>query len=212
MSRLAGVRENAQGDIIMVRYADDSVLGFQNKWDAKKYQTELIARLAKFGLSLNLDKTRLIRFGRFASVQCALGGGGKPETLEFLGFTHICTRKRNGEFRVGRITSRKRMIKQIKAVCFELRRRLHDPPGRTLAWLVRVLRGHVNYYSVPGNIRRVSEFRHQLVKRWYKLPRRRSQRTSVNWSQFGPWIDSNLPRVRVVHPYPEYRFCVNHSQ
>lgn len=141
--------DNAQGDIIIVRYADDAVLGFQNKWDANKYQTQLIARLAKFGLSLNADKTRLIRFGRFAAAQRAKYGGSKPDSFEFLGFTHYCSRKRNGDFMVGRITSRKRLVKQIKAVYSELRRRLHEPPRQTLAWLIRVLRGHVNYYSVP---------------------------------------------------------------
>ena len=204
--------DNAQGDIVIIRYADDAVLGFQNKWDANRYQAQLIERLAKFGLSLNTDKTRLIRFGRFASAQRAKYGAGKPESFEFLGFTHYCSRKRNGDFMVGRITSRKRLVTQIKAVQVELRRRLHMPPRQTLAWLVRVLRGHANYYSVPGNIVRVSEFRQQLVKRWYKLLRRRSQRTSVNWSWFGPWVTSNLPKVRVVHPFPEERFYAKHPQ
>lgn len=204
--------KKAKGDVVIVRYADDAVLGFQSKWDANEYRALLVQRLAKFGLVLHADKTRLIRFGRFAAQQRAERGEGKPESFDFLGFTHFCTKRKNGEFQVGRKTSRKRLVKQIKAIQTELRRRLHNPPRQTLAWLVRVVRGHMNYYAVPGNVVRLSLFRTEVVKRWFKLLRRRSQRTSVNWNWFSPWVNRFIPKVHIVHAYPEERFIANHSK
>ena len=143
-------KKKAHGDIIIIRYADDAVLGFQSKQDAQEYRIDLEQRLNQFGLSLHGDKTRLIQFGRFAREKCA-HCRSKPETFDFLGFTHFCSTKRNGEFQVGRKTSKKRLIKQITGVQFSLRRRLHDPSFKTLRWLGSVLRDHMNYYSVPGS-------------------------------------------------------------
>jgi len=204
--------DRARGDVIVVRYADDAVLGFQDKWDANEYRVKLERRLEKFGLSLHRDKTRLIRFGRFATQQCAGDGARKPETFDFLGFTHVCTKKRNGEFQVGRRTSRGRLVRQIKAVQTELRRRLHHRPLQTLKWLARVMQGHMNYYSVPDNIYQVTLFRTEIVRRWFKILKRRSQRSSIVWSWFCSWVNRLMPRARVVHPYPGERFYARYSQ
>ncbi len=204
--------DRARGDVTVVRYADDAVLGFQSKWDANEYRVKLERRFIKFGLTLNSDKTRLIRFGRFAASQSAELGLGKPETFDFLGFTHFCTTKRNGDFQVGRRTSRARLIRQIKAIQVELRRRLHSQPLQTLRWLARVMQGHMNYYSVPGNIFQVSLFRDEIVRRWFKILKRRSQRSSIVWSWFCEWVNRLMPRARIVHPYPGERFLAKYSQ
>lgn len=206
-------RENkATGEVLIVRYADDGVLCFQNEWDASAYLAQLHERLSKFGLTIHPEKTRLIRFGRYAKTQCAARKEGKPETFDFLGFTHYCTVRRNGEYKVGRKTIRKRLISQINAVQYELRRRMHEPIGLTLKWLRSVLTGHMNYYSVPGNGQSISLFLNEIVKRWFKMLRRRSQRHTITWERFGPWVKQYLPNVRIVHPYPEMRFRLKHSK
>lgn len=198
--------KKAKGDVIIVRYADDAVLGFQSKWDANEYLALLNRRLREFGLATHPEKTRLIRFGRYAAEQCR-EKSEKLQTFDFLGFTHYCTtRRNNGEFKLGRKTIRKRLIKQIKAVQVGLRKRMHDPVGLTLKWLRSVLSGHINYYGVPGNSKSVSLFREEVVKRWFKMLRRRSQRYTITWEKFGPMTRSFLPKVRVVHAYPEMRF------
>jgi len=204
--------KRAKGEVLIVRYADDAVLCFQSKWDANEYQVFLARRLEKFGLMLHPEKTRLIRFGRFAARHYAQSKEGKPETFDFLGFTHFCTSRMNGDFKVGRITKRKRLVKQIKAVQRELRRRMHEPPNLTAIWLDRVLRGHLNYYGVPGNSDRLSLFKYEIVKRWFKMLRRRSQRHTITWEKFGPWAGRQLPKVRIVHPYPEMRFRARYSK
>ena len=155
--------------------------------------------------------TLTIQFGRFAREKCARRGN-KPETFDFLGFTHFCTTKRNGEFHVGRKTSKKRLVKQIAAVQSSLRQRLHRPPLTTLRWLESVLRGHMNYYSVPGNLSSVSMFRTEIIRRWFKMQRRRSQRKAIVWSWFSGWINRQLPHAKVVHPYPGERFHAKYSQ
>jgi RNA-directed DNA polymerase len=137
------------------------------------------------------------------------GKEGKPKTFDFLGFTHYCTERRNGGFKVGRKTIRKRQVNQINAVQRELRRRMHEPVGLTLKWLRSVLTGHMNYYSVPGNSQSASLFNNEIVKRWFKILRRRSQRFTLTWERFGPWVRRLLPAVRAVHPYPEMRFALN---
>ena len=204
-------KKKASGDVIIIRYADDAVLGFQSKLDAQEYRIDLEHRLSQFGLSLHCDKTRLIQFGRFAREKCARRGS-KPETFDFLGFTHFCSTKRNGEFQVGRKTSKKRLVKQIAAVQSSLRQRLHHPPLTTLRWLESVLRGHMNYYGVPGNISSVSVFRTEIIRRWFKMLRRRSQRKAIVWSWFSGWINRQLPHAKVVHPYPGERFHAKYSQ
>jgi RNA-directed DNA polymerase len=205
-------KSKAKGEVLIVRYADDAVLCFQDKWDANEYLALLHQRLNKFGLTVHPEKTRLIRFGRYAKEQCVRGKEGKPKKFDFLGLTHYCTERRNGEFKVGRKTIRKRQVNQINAVQRELRRRMHEPVGLTLKWLRSVLTGHMNYYSVPGNSQSVSLFHNEIVKRWFKILRRRSQRFTLTWERFGPWVRCLLPAVRVVHPYPEMRFRVKYSK
>ena len=195
-----------------MRYADDAVLCFQDKWEANEYLALLHQRLNKFGLAVHPEKTRLIRFGRYAMEQCARRKKGKPETFDFLGFTHYCTKRRDGEFKMGRKTIRKRLVSQIDAVQRELRQRMHEPVGLTLKWLRSVLSGHMNYYSVPGNSQSVSLFHYEVVTRWFKMLRRRSQRFTLIWERFGPWVRRLLPAVRVVHLYPEMRFSVKYSK
>jgi len=131
---------------------------------------------------------------------------------DFLGFTHFCTKTRNGVFMVGRKTARKRLVNQIKAIYGDLRRRMHHPVVTTLKWLQKVVRGHLNYYGVPGNGRQLSRFLYEIVGRWFKVLRRRSQRYSITWSTFGPWVWRVLPSVRIVHPYPEERFHAKYSR
>jgi len=202
----------AGGEVLIVRYADDAVLSFQHKWDANEYLAKLHQRLKKFGLAVHPEKTRLIRFGRFATQQQSSKGLGKPQTFDFLGFTHYCTARQNGEFKLGRKTIKKRLVNQIKAVQQGLRRRMHDSVSLTLKWLRSVITGHMNYYSVPGNGQSTSMFHREIVMRWLKMLRRRSQRSTINWSRFGPWVKKLLPRVRVVHPYPEIRFRARYSK
>lgn len=204
--------KKAKGEVLIVRYADDAVLCFQDKWESNEYLAQLHARLNHFGLSLHPKKTRLIRFGRYATEQRARHKEGKPKTFDFLGFTHYCTVRRNGEFKVGRKTIRKRMINQIKAVQSELRRRMHEPIGLTLKWIRSVLTGHMNYYSVPGNGQSVGRFHVEVIKRWYKMLCRRSQRHTITWGKFGSWVKRFLPKVRIVHPYPEMRFGAKYSK
>lgn len=204
-------KKRVKGDVLIVRYADDAVLCFQNKWDAKEYLALLHQRLNKFGLAVHPEKTRLIRFGRYAKAQRARYKKGKPQTFDFLGFTHFCTERRNGDFKVGRKTIRKRLVNQINAVQRELRRRMHESIGLTLKWLRSVLMGHMNYYSVPGNGQSISLFHNEIVERWFKILRRRSQRYTITWERFGPWVRRVLPKVHIVHPYPEMRFRVRYS-
>ena len=199
-------RKKAKGVVSVVRYADDIVLGFQDEREARDYLGLLNQRLQAFGLATHPEKTRLIRFGRFAASQCRERGEGKPETFDFLGFTHYCTSCQRGDFKLGRKTSSKRLVKQIQAVKRELRNRMHFPVNENLAWLNRVIRGHINYYGVPGNSRAIGRFRLEVVRRWMKLLRRRSQRSRLNWAKFGPWVDRHLVKARVVHPYPEQCF------
>jgi RNA-directed DNA polymerase len=205
-------QKKAKGEVIIVRYADDSVLCFQHEWEAKAYREALGHRLEKFGLMLHPEKTRLIRFGRHAAAQRARHGEGRPETFDFLGFTHYCAVNRNGNFKLGRKTARKRLIKQIKAVHRELHEHMHRPVKETQQWLNRVIKGHFNYYGVPGNSEALSRFRFEIVKRWFKVLRRRSQRHRLRWDKFGPWTGRHLPAVRIVHPYPDDRFRAKHSR
>jgi len=205
-------RRYARGEVIVIRYADDAVLGFKHYGEASQYRYALNQRMAKFGLRINPKKTRLLRFGRFANERCAERGIRKPETFDFLGFTHFCTFSHSGKFKVGRRTSRKRLYKQIKAVQVELRRRLHAPIKETLQWLKLALQGHLNYYGVPGNVRLLHLYKVELIKRFFKLLRRRSQRCKLTWKSFGYKLFSVLPDNYVRHPYPEQRFHAKYSR
>ena len=203
-------RHHAQGEVYIVRYADDFVLGFQYRSDAQRFGTDLRQRLAKFGLSLNEEKTRLIEFGRFARTDRAKRGAGKPETFDFLGFTHICARRRsNGSFTVRRKTITGRLRSKLKDVRRQLRRRKHLPIHEQGRWLRSVIRGHMQYYAVPGNSAALNTFRWEVVKAWLSALRRRSQKgRGLTWSRFMRRVDTWIPKVRILHPYPDERLCV----
>jgi group II intron reverse transcriptase/maturase len=204
---------HAKGDVIIIRYADDFVLGFQYRRDAQRFLEELRDRLECFGLSLHPDKTRLIEFGRFAERDRRGRGEGKPETFDFLGFTHICSKTRKTKrFTVKRKTVSKRMRAKLTDLKGELRHRMHSRVSDTAAWLRRVVQGYLNYYAVPGNIDCVITFRSELIRLWYRTLRRRGDRRRINWARFGPFANSWLPRACVVHPYPNQRFYVMHPR
>jgi len=199
----------ARGDVIVVCYADDAVVGFQYESDARRFRAELAERLSAFALELHPDKTRLIEFGPFAASDRERRGQGKPETFDFLGFTHICAKKRsNGRFTVLRQTIRKRLQAKLKQVKTELRRRLHDPVPEVGRWLRAVVGGHVRYYGGPMNGPALRLFRFQVGRLWFRTLRRRSQRSKLTWERMRRLIDRWLPPARVCHPYPLRRLGV----
>lgn len=198
---------HAVGDVIIVRYADDTVVGFQYKSDAERFLKALIERMAKFGLELHPTKTRLIEFGRFAVANRRKKGEGKPETFDFLGFTHSCSKTRNGKFTIRRKTIKKRFVKKCKEVKQELKERMHDDVKETGKWLNSVIRGFQNYYAVPGNMDLVRSFYDQTTRAWLHTLRRRSHKgQKYTWKRFEKLIRWLIPRVRIVHPYPSQRF------
>jgi RNA-directed DNA polymerase len=200
-------QRHARGDMVVSRFADDFVVGFQHLGDAKRFLGDLRKRFAKFNLELHPDKTRLIEFGRFAAQNRKERGLKRPETFDFLGFTHICGKTRDGRFWLRRVTIKKRLRAKLKQVKTELRRRRHWPIPEQGRWLASVLRGHFNYYAVPGNIDAVSAFRDQVRRLWRETLRRRSQRSRMTWERFGR-IDARwLPPARIVHPHPSVRFA-----
>ncbi len=204
---------HARGDVIIVRYADDFVLGFQHRGDAERFLQDLQERLTGFGLSLHPDKTRLIEFGRSAALHRQRRGEGKPETFDFLGFTHICGRTRKGNrFTVRRQTIAKRLRAKLQAVKEHLRRHMHDCRGALADWLRSVVQGYMNYHAVPGNLDRITCFRTQIIRHWYHALRRRGDRHRITWDRFGPFANRWLPRARVLHPYPSVRFDANHPR
>jgi RNA-directed DNA polymerase len=199
-------RRHARGDVILVRFADDAVAGFQHRDDAERFMADLRDRFARFGLELHPDKTRLIEFGRFAADNRRARGDGKPETFRFLGFTHVCVTTRTGTFRVGRITDKKRMHAKRRSVKAEMRRRAHLPIPEQGAWLASVLRGHYAYYGVPGNGTAIGTLRHYISRDWTWTLRRRSQRSRCNWTRTRRLVDRWLPPARITHPWPNARF------
>jgi group II intron reverse transcriptase/maturase len=202
-------RKQTRGDVIVVRFADDIVLGFQNKADAERFRQELAARLGKFGLELHPEKTRLLEFGPFAAENRKRRGQGKPETFDFLGFTHICAKKRsNGRFTVLRQTIRKRLQAKLNEVKAELRRRMHDPIPAVGKWLWSVVDGHIRYYGVPMNGQALYLFRFQVAWIWHRVLSRRSQNGRVRWDRMRRLIAHWLPPVRICHPYPLRRLGV----
>ena len=204
-------KHRATGEVIVVRYADDSVLGFQCRADAERFLQEWSERLRKFGLELHPDKTRLIEFGRFAAVSRKQRGEGKPETFNFLGFTHICGQSRkNGKFLVLRKTVRKRFLAKLKQLREELRRRWHQPVAELGKWLRRVVQGYFNYHAVPGNLASLSSFRLEVSKRWLRALRRRGQKHPMTWVRLRPVIERWLPLPTLLHPYPNLRFDAKH--
>jgi RNA-directed DNA polymerase len=201
----------ARGDIIVVRYADDFVLGFQYRHEAERFLKELRERLQKFGLALHPDKTRLLEFGRFAARDRQQRGARKPETFHFLGFTHYCARMcRSGSFNVKRKTMSKRLQAKLRQVRQTLLRQRHQPIPRQGQWLQAVVRGYYNYHAIPGNIAALDSFRTQAVRAWLSALRRRSQRSRLPWERFGKLADHWIPKPKILHPYPNVRFYAKH--
>ena len=204
-------KRNAQGEIVVVRYADDFVLGFQHRHEAERFLRDLKERLQKFGLALHPEKTRLIEFGRFAASNRRQRGDGKPETFDFLGFTHSCGVKRQTRtFLVKRKTSKKRMRARLQAIRDVLVRGRHRPTGLQAEWLGRVVSGYFRYFAIPGNIPALGSFRTQVVRYWLRALRRRSQKHRLCWETFGHRANRHIPHPRVLHPYPNERFFAKH--
>jgi group II intron reverse transcriptase/maturase len=197
-----------RGDVIAVRYADDFVVGFEHKRDALAFQDELRERLAKFGLELHPDKTRILEFGRYAANSRARRDEGKPETFDFLGFTHICGKTRNGRFTVRRQTMKKRLRAKLSEVKSELRRRMTESIPEQGKYLRAVLTGHARYYGVPGNGPALSVFRHELTRHWGRTLRRRGNRCVPPWERLRRHLRHWLPPPRICHPWPSQRFVV----
>jgi group II intron reverse transcriptase/maturase len=202
-------QKRAHGDVIVVRFADDIVVGFNSKTDAEQFRAELTERMKKFNLELHPEKTRLLEFGPFAIDQREWRGAGKPETFNFLGFTHICVKKRsNGRFTVLRQTIRKRLQAKLNEVKAELQRRMHDPIPEVGKWLQAVVRGHLRYYGVPMNQNALWIFRFQVGRLWHRALSRRSQNGRVHWDRMRRLITRWLPVPTVCHPYPLHRLGV----
>lgn len=202
----------AQGNVILVRYADDILAGFEHEAEAERFQAALKKRLEKFALSLHPDKTRLIEFGSNAIANRAARGLGKPETFDFLGFTHICSRDRHGFFQLKRKTRRDRMRARLKIVKGELQRRRHESIPQQGKWLDQVVRGYFAYHAVPTNFRRLSVFRHHIERLWLLTLRSRSQKDRTTWQHLQRLATAFLPPARILHPWPDARFLVTHPR
>lgn len=205
--------KEARGDMIIVRYADDIVLGFQYREEAETFLEQMRERMQRFGLELHAEKTRLIEFGRFAEANRRRRKEAGPETFNFLGFTHACGRTRKGGwFTVKRQTIKKRMRNKLQAIKQELRKRWHGTVTGMGTWLRSVVRGYFNYHAVPGNLPAMREFRREVARIWLQALRRRSQRSTLTWKRFVKILDQFLPKPRVLHPYPWVRFDAMHSR
>lgn len=205
-------RHEATGDVIIVRYADDMVIGFEKEADARRFLDAMRARLEEFSLSLHPEKTRLIQFGRFAAATREKRGFGKPETFNFLGFTFICSKSRQGKFLVKRKSRRDRMREKLRAIKEEMRRRMHQPIPEQGKWLGRVVNGFFEYHAVPTNGRALGVFRHHVVDIWRRALRRRSQRDRITWERIKKLADDWLPSPRIRHPWPSDRFAAKHPR
>jgi len=204
-------KKQARGDVIIVRYADDAVLGFEHREEAERFLEQLRERLRKFGLELHPEKTRRIEFGRYAAERRKKRRKGRPETFNFLGFTHICgTNHQTGNFTVIRKTIGKRMATKLKDIRAKLRQRMHVSPQNTVRWLGQVVRGYFQYHAIPGNWARMKAFRNDVLRIWYQALRRRSQRSRLNWERFRERLGDLLPPVRILQPYPDVRFDAKH--
>jgi RNA-directed DNA polymerase len=199
-------KTKAEGDVVVVRFADDFVVGFQHRKEAERFLEELRERFAKFGLKLHPEKTRLIEFGRFATVKRQARGEGKPETFNFLGFTHCCGFNGNRKFTVIRKTMRLRMLKKLKAVNIELQQRRHQPISEQGGYVQALIRGHVQYYGVPFNSRAIGAFRYHVIRLWQKWLSRRSHRGYLCWERMQRYVARWVPPAVICHPYPSARF------
>jgi RNA-directed DNA polymerase len=206
-------QRHAAGQMIVIRYADDTIVGFEHSQDAERFLLDLSTRLAQFGLGLHPDKTRLIEFGRHAVVSRQVRGLGKPQTFDFLGFTHYCgTRRNGGGFVLGRTPMRKRMRAKLREIKEHLRATRHDGLEAQGQWLGQVLRGWLAYYAVPMSAPAITAFRHHLIDRWLHAIRRRGQKHRLPWSRMKQIANRYLPYPRILHPWPEQRFLVNHPR
>jgi RNA-directed DNA polymerase len=205
-------RHEATGDMILMRYADDIVVGFEHEADARRFWDDMRKRFEEFSLSLNPEKTRLIEFGRFAAERRARRGLGKPETFNFLGFTFICERNSRGQFLVKRTTRRDRMRATLRRIKEELRRRMHEPIPEQGAWLKQVVRGFFAYHAVPTNGSALGAFYYYVKRIWLRTLRRRSQKDRFSWQRMHGLAADWLPQPRILHPYPDKRFAVMHPR
>ena len=205
-------QREATGEMIIVRYADDVVVGFEREGDARRFLDAMRARLEEFELSLHPDKTRLIEFGRFAAVNRKQRGLGKPETFDFLGFTFICGKSRQGRFQLKRKTRGDRMRAKLRDIKVALRRRMHWPASQQGEWLRQVVCGHYAYFAVPTNLRAVTALRYHVVDIWRRSLRRRSQKDGATWERIAKLADEYLPSPRLLHPWPSARLAVPYSR
>jgi RNA-directed DNA polymerase len=206
-------RRHATGDVIVVRYADDTIVGFEHQRDAERFLSDLSARLAEFGLGLHPDKTRLIEFGRNAVADRRARGLEKPKTFDFLGLTHYCATRRSGTgFVLGRTPVRKRMRAKLREIKEQLKATRHDGIEAQGQWLAQVLRGWLAYYAVPMSAPAITAFRHHLVEHWLRAIRRRGQKHRLSWQRMKRIANGYLPHPRILHPWPEQRFLVTHPR
>jgi len=205
-------RREATGDMIMVRYADDLVVGFQHENDARRFWDAMRERLREFSLSLHPDKTRLIEFGRFAAHNCKRRGLTKPKTFKFLGFVLICGKSLRGDFQLKRKSRRDRMRAKLREIKEVLRRRMHRPIPETGKWLAQIVAGYFAYHAVPTNGAAIAAFRYHVVILWHRQLCRRSQRARLVWTQMAKLADEFLPKPRILHPWPSVRFAVRHPR
>ena len=207
-------RKSARGDVIIVRYADDWVMGFQYQNEAQLFQQQLRDRLGKFGLELHHEKTRLIEFGRFARANRMKRGEGRLESFDFLGFTHLCATTRKAKrFTIMRKTIAKRLRAKVKEVKTEIGKRMHAPVAEQGKWLRSVLNGHFNFYAVPGNKKSLDAFRTEVMRSWFRALRLRSQKArGLTWERFKRLVVTWLPTAKVRHPYPNKRLCVSNPR
>jgi RNA-directed DNA polymerase len=205
-------RREASGDVIIVRYADDIIVGFEHETDARRFLDAMRERLAEFSLSLHPDKTRLIEFGRFAADRRARRGLGKPATFKFLGFTFICGQSRQGRFLLKRKTRSDRMRARLKEIKEEMRRRMHQSIPEQGKWLRQVVTGYFAYHAVPTNSRALNAFRHHVTNLWRRSLQRRSQKDRTTWQPIKKLVDDFLPQPRILHPWPKARFAVKHPR
>jgi group II intron reverse transcriptase/maturase len=205
-------RQEARGNTIVVRYADDLVAGFEQEDDARRFLDAMRERFATFSLSLHPVKTRVIEFGRRAAVNRKKRGVSRPDTFAFLGFTFICGKSRRGRFQLQRKTRCDRMQAKLQEIKAELRRRVHRTIPDQGHWLKQVVAGHFAYYAVPTNSRALSAFRHYVTDLWRRTLRRRSQKDGFTWDRMTKLADDWLPAPRILHPWPDQRFAVKHPR
>ena len=205
-------KRHARGQVIIVRYADDIVIGLEHEGEARRFVADMRQRMEKFALSLHPEKTRLLEFGRYAAERRARRGLNKPETFNFLGFTHICGRSRQGVFQLRRQTRRDRMRARLRAIKEELRRRMHEPIPLQGKWLRQVVRGYFAYHAVPTNSKAMNTFRHYVTDLWRRALQHRSQRDHTTWARIAQPVAEFLPPVCILHPWPSERFAVKYPR